>query len=124
MLSVDLLLQNPAGQWFGAASDATSATIRYGNEPLENPSVNSITLGVVRIENEAGEAVGYTSAEGGSLTWRRAFFKPSESEQAILAQIATGEAARCIQVRFGSAGNEVESVCVRRTIVAVPDPST
>lgn len=116
-LAVDVLIENRGKLQFGAASTEAKATIRYGKEPLENDGAETLGLDAARVENEAGQPVRYTAAGEQKLIWRRIVFDLTGEGETLLASLPDRTIASCIQVRFGSGDREIESVCVRRTVV-------
>lgn len=115
-LAVDVLIENKGSKLLGISSSDARATIRFGQEPLEREDAGTLTFEPIRLENEAGHAVSYTSAAESKLVWRRLILRPSPADVDQLVQPASRSPASCIQVRLGSGDYEVESVCVRRTI--------
>ena len=116
LVAVELLIENRGSKLFGSSSADASATIRFGPEPLERETAGTISMEPVRIENEAGEAVRYTSAAENKLVWRRLIIKPAASEVPQLKRLASGSPPSCIQVILGSGDRQIKSVCVRRTL--------
>ena len=115
-VAVDVIIQNEESKVVGSVSTDAHATIRYGKEPLEGVHAGTLSLEPVRLENEAGQAVQYTSAAEGKLIWRRLIFRASADDVMRLVALADSSPASCVEVRLGSGDQELKSVCVRGTI--------